>query len=81
MPVVHALMNAVCISSDILYVLMHFCSLLLLMNFPHLNSTASRCEAESATDEFLFWLSLFSRSGWQDGITDLLGTGVFRKHP
>jgi len=54
MPVVHALMNAVCVSSDMSYVLTHFCTLLLLTNFPHLNSTASRCEAESAIDEFLF---------------------------
>jgi hypothetical protein len=35
---------------DISYVIMHFCSLLPLMNFPYLNSTASSCEAESTTD-------------------------------
>jgi len=63
---------------DISYMVMHSCSLLPLMSFPYLNSTASSLRLTARLTSF------FSDSPCSPEVVDkmaLLGTGVFRKHP
>lgn len=60
---------------------MYFCSLLLLMNFSIFEFYCFTLWGWKCDWRVFFWLSLFSRSGWQDGITDILATVVFRKPP